>query len=79
VIERVVHRSRFRTALVLIEISLQLLLGFVSVQQKFLARAERQSANIAIGCAGSGSNEAHDPEGSVGHDHIMAGVESSVK
>jgi hypothetical protein len=55
------------------EIGLQLLLGFVGVQEELLPGAEGETAEIAIGHAGCGPDESYDPEISVRHRTIIAG------
>ena len=77
--KRLIHRAFFRLALVLLEIRLQLLLGFHGVGDKFTLRAEGQFADVAVGGAGSASNEADNNEFTVWHRDIMAGVITGVK
>jgi hypothetical protein len=52
--------ARFRAALVLIEIGLELLFGFVSIEEKLLSGAEGEAADVAVGVTGRGSYETHD-------------------
>ena len=67
VLQGVVDCAGFRAALVPIEIGLQLLAGFVGVEKEFLARAEGQAADVAIGGAGRGADKPYDPHIAVGH------------
>lgn len=77
--ERLIHRSYFRLALVLLKIRLQLLLGFDGVSDEPTRRAKGQFADVAVCRAGSASDEAHDNEFAVRHRDIMAGVIIGVK
>ena len=65
--QHIIDRAGFWLALVLIEVGLQLLLCFVGVLEKFLARSEGQPANVAIGNARCCANESYNPEIAVGH------------
>jgi hypothetical protein len=73
VVECVIDRTLLWLALMLVEISLQLLFGFVSVGYKFSPRSERQPANIAIRGVRSATDESDDSELPVRHNHIIAG------
>ena len=48
VFQRIVHSLLLRLALMLLEVGLKLLPGLLEVEQKLLARAEGQAANVAI-------------------------------
>jgi hypothetical protein len=73
VVERVIDRTLLWLAFMLIEISLQLLFGFVRIGYKFSPGPERQFANIAIRGVRSAADESDDPELAVRHQHIIAG------
>jgi hypothetical protein len=60
VVERGIDRTPFRPALVLVEIGLKLLFGFVGVGYKFPPRPECKFANIAIRCVRSAPDESDD-------------------
>jgi hypothetical protein len=77
--QRVVDGTLFGLALMPVEIGLQLKLGLVLVQQEFLPRPERQSADIAKGHAGRASDESNNFESSVWHGSIMARYVDRVK
>jgi hypothetical protein len=77
--EHIVNGAFFRLALVFIEVSLKLLFGFIGVEQKLLARAESQAADIAIGRAGRRADKPHDDELAIGHGPIMAVRRRAVK
>jgi hypothetical protein len=77
VLERVINRLWLRFTLVFFEVGLELLLGLVEVEKKFLARAEGQAANVAISHAGDLADEAGDLEVAIGHSNIMAGGRGS--
>jgi hypothetical protein len=72
VLQRVVDRALLGLALVLVEIGLQLKLGFVLVQQEFLPGPKRESADIAKRYAGRAPDESNNFETSVWHGYIMA-------
>jgi hypothetical protein len=55
-------------ALMLLEIGLQLEFSLVGIQQEFLSSTECQPANVTIGHAGRGSNEADDLEQAISHE-----------
>jgi hypothetical protein len=57
----------------LIEIGLELLFGFVGIEQELLPRAEGQAADIAVGVAGCGSYEADDSEIAISHQFMITG------
>jgi hypothetical protein len=65
--------SSFRLALVLVEIRLQLLLGFDCIGDQFALHAEGQFADVAVCGAGCASDEADDDEFSLRHRDFMAG------
>lgn len=71
--ERLIHGAILGLALVLLEIGLQLLLGFLGVGHEFAPRAECKFANVAIRGAGSASDESDDDEFAIRHRAIMAG------
>jgi hypothetical protein len=71
--EHVVNGAVFRPAFVVCEVSLKLLFGFIGVEQKFLAGAESQVAEVAIRRARRRAYESHDNELAIGHRSIMAG------
>lgn len=70
--KRVIDRAWFRFAFVLVKIRLQLLSGFLAVQQKFLPRAERQTANITISDTRGGPDKSHDLKASFCHIRIVS-------
>jgi hypothetical protein len=63
----------------LLKVRLQLLFGPIRVQQKFLPGPEGQSADVAIGEAGSGPDKPDDLETSIWHLNIIARVREGVK
>ena len=63
----------------LIKIRLELLFGFVGVEQKFLARPKSQLADIAKCRARCGADEAYDLKVPVWHRNIIAGADTLVK
>ena len=71
--QRVVDGALFRLALMLVEIRLKLLFGFVSIRYKFRSCAECQFANIAIRGVRSAPDESDDSELPVRHNPIIAG------
>jgi hypothetical protein len=73
VVERVIDRTLLRLALMLLEISLQLLFGFVRVSYKFPPRPECQLANIAIRGVRRAPDESDDSELPLRHNNIIAG------
>jgi len=79
VAESVVNSAFLGLAFMLVEIRLKLLPGFLEVHEKFLAGAERQSANIAVRQAGRAPDEPDNLEAPFRHRHIMAGREEGVK
>lgn len=66
--QRFVDRALLWLALMLLEIGLQLEFGLIGVQQEFLSRAKCQPANVAVGHARRGSNEADDLQVSISHE-----------
>jgi len=62
-----------------IEVGLQLLFGFIGVEEKFLSRAEGQPANVAISHTRRGADESHDPYIPFRHDFMIAGTVKRVK
>ena len=71
-LQGVINQAGFRLALMLFEIALQLLPGFVSVLKKLLPRSESQSTDVAVGDAGCCANESHDPKVALRHRSIVA-------
>jgi hypothetical protein len=71
--EGIVDGSFFWLALMLLEIGLQLLLGFDGVGYQLAVCPEGQFADIAVGSAGSAPDEPDDDEFTVRHRVIMAG------
>ncbi|MGC1224340.1 MAG: hypothetical protein WA872_21375 [Candidatus Sulfotelmatobacter sp.] len=71
-VEGIIDDTFFRLALMLFEIGLQLGLGLIRVNDKFLPGSKRQFANIAIRGVRSAPDEADDSELAVVHGHIMA-------
>ena len=69
--ESLVHCAQLWLALVSLEIGLKLLLGSLAVEQEFLPRTERQTANIAVGDARGGSNESDDLKIAFWHNGII--------
>jgi len=55
------------------EVGLQLLFGFLGVQEELLSRAEGQPTNIAISHTRRGADESHDPHISIRHRFMIAG------
>jgi len=51
----------------LFEVGLELLSGFIGIQQKFLTRPESEPAHVAIGHAGCGPYESYDSHVPLGH------------
>ena len=62
-----------------IEIGLQLLPGFIGVEEKLLSRAEGQPTNIAISHSRRGADESHDPHIPFRHHFMIAGTVKRVK
>jgi hypothetical protein len=60
VVEGIINGTLFWLALMLVEIRLQLLFGFVRVSYKFPPRPERQFANVAIRSVRSAPDEPYD-------------------
>jgi len=79
VAQSVVDRAFFGLALVLVEIFLELLLGFVEINQKFLPRAEGEAADVAIGQTWGAADEPDELESALRHPVIMAGRQEGVK
>jgi hypothetical protein len=67
VVECVIDRALFWPALMLIEVGLKLLFGFVGVYQKLPSSPEGQFADIAVPDARGAPDEPGDPELSVRH------------
>ena len=72
-LQHIIDRATLRFAFVLIKIRLELLFGFVGVKQKFLARPEGQSTDIAKRRTRCGADKTHDLEVTVYHGNIIAG------
>lgn len=68
-----VHSTRFRPALVLLKVGLELLPGFHLVCQKLWPRPEGEPADIAIGQARRGPGEPRNLEIPFRHMAIIAG------
>lgn len=77
--ERFIDHARFRLALMLFKVRLQLLLGFVRILQKFLPCPEGKPADVAIRIAGGGPDKSDDLKTSIWHLNIIARVREGVK
>ena len=77
--QRIVDRTLFGLAFVFVEVGLQLKLGLIGVNEKLLSSPKRQAADVAIGKAGRGPDEAGDLETPVRHGSIMARCSQRVK
>ena len=78
-LKSVVDRALLGSALMLLEIGLQLGFRFIGVDNKFPPGSECQFANIAIRSVRRAPDEADDSELAVGHADIMAARCSGVK
>jgi hypothetical protein len=58
--ERFVYRPRLRLALMLRKVFHQLLLSFITIEEKFLPGSKRQTTNITIGHTWGVPNKSHD-------------------
>jgi len=61
------------------EVGLQLLLGFVGVEEKLLSRPEGQPTNITISDTRRCADESHNPHAPVRHCSMIAGAMKRVK
>ena len=78
-LQHIIDRATLRLALMLVKVGLELLFGFIGVKQKFLARPEGQSTDIAKRRTRCGADETHDLEVTVCHGNIIAGLNIPVK
>jgi hypothetical protein len=72
VIQDILNGPFFRLALMLLEIGLELVFRFISVDEKLGTRAEHELTDVAVCHAGSAADESYDLEISVCHGNIIA-------
>jgi hypothetical protein len=74
VLEYLIYRIILWPALMVVEIGLELLFGFVGVGYKLCPRPEGQLADIAIRDTRGAADESHDLEIPIRHCNIIIGV-----